>query len=135
MKSVKFVKNSLKFKTAPRMGLLSVRVGVKKYRLPVEARIIAGENYIFLSFPASSELYKIANGDITAMDGEANGEEAYTQLNTSGRGKRGRKKRAAVVLPDTLASALKSIPTGYKLVFDLKTGEPRLAKRRERRKS
>lgn len=134
MKNVKFVKNSLKFKTEPKAGLLTVRVGVKKYRLPMEARLIAGEGHLFLSFPASSELYQIEDGALVSLPSEADGTKAYEELNVTRRRRRGKGKRAPIDLPDNLVSALKAIPDGYRLVFDLKTGEPRLAKKRERRK-
>lgn len=132
MKTVKNVKNSLKFKVDPKDGLLSVRVGVKKYRLPVEARLASSDGYMFLSFSACSELFKIENGELVPMEPTANGTEAYDKLNP-GRRRRGRRRAAAVEMPKSLQDALKEIPAGYKLVFDLKTGLPRLAKKRERR--
>jgi hypothetical protein len=60
MKNVKSLKNSLKFKAAPKSGVLTVRVGVKKYVLPVDARMIAGDGYLFLSFGSSSEIRSMA---------------------------------------------------------------------------
>lgn len=53
-KTVQSVKNSLKFKAQVKSGLLSVRVGVKKYVVPVGVRMIANGDYMFLSFPATS---------------------------------------------------------------------------------
>src|SRR5687767_2441397 len=127
-KTVKSVKNSLKFKAQPKPGILSVRVGVKKYAVPVEARIISSGNYIFLSFPASSELYQVQNKELSAMDANADAGEAYTALNPGKR--RGRKRSAAASLPPELAEALKGIPPGYKLGYGA-DGTPRLVKKRK----
>jgi hypothetical protein len=128
-KTVKSVKNSLKFKAQPKPGILSVRVGVKKYAVPVEARIISSGNYIFLSFPASSELYQVQSKELSAMDANADAGEAYTALNPGKR--RGRKRSAAASLPPELAEALKGIPAGYKLGYGT-DGVPRLVKKRKR---
>lgn len=130
-KTVQSVKNSLKFKAQVKSGLLSVRVGVKKYVLPVGVRMIANGDYMFLSFPANSELYKIENKkNLIAMDPKADATAAHTALNVAKR--RGRRKSGTVELPSSVKEALKAIPAGYKLVFDA-AGSPRLAKTRKRR--
>lgn len=130
-KTVQSVKNSLKFKAQVKTGLISVRVGVKKYVVPVGVRLIANGDYMFLSFPATSELFKIENKkNLVAMDPKADASEAHAALNVAKR--RGRKRASAVELPSTVKEALKAIPSGYKLVFDA-SGNPRLAKTRKRR--
>jgi hypothetical protein len=129
-KTVQSVKNSLKFKAQVKTGLLSVRVGVKKYVLPVSARMLSSDGYMFLSFPATSELFEIKDKKLTAMDSKADAGDALTKLNPGKR--RGRRKSAPVALPSDLENALKSIPAGYKLVIDA-SGAPRLAKMRKRR--
>jgi len=43
MKTVQNVKNSLKFKAAEKDGVLSIKIGVKKYTVPIKARMIAGD--------------------------------------------------------------------------------------------
>lgn len=135
MKTVKNVKNSLKFKATPKTGLLTVRVGVKKYVLPVEARMIQGGEYMFLSFSASSEIYHISGGKLNAMESGAGAEAAATALATatkkSKRAKRG--SRVAAEVPAELEAALKSIPAGHKLAFGA-DGKPRIVKTRERKK-
>ncbi len=128
-KTVQNVKNSLKFKAQVKEGLLSVRIGVKKYTLPTAVRILSNGNHIFLSFPATSELFKVGNGGLTAMAPNDDASEAFNALNP---GKRRGRKRAQADVPKELADALKHIPTGYKLVID-KDGNPRLAKRRTRK--
>lgn len=133
-KTAKEVKNSLKFKVAPKKGLLTVRVGVKKYTLPVEARLLSGDKHLFLSFSASSELYEVVDGKLAAMEGSADGSEAFAALNPSKSRGGSRRRRSTPELPSELADALNKIPAGHKLVMDLKTGQWRLAKKRNRKK-
>jgi len=128
-KTVQSVKNSLKFKAQPKAGILSVRVGVKKYPVPVEARILSNGEYIFLSFPACSELFKVDNRQLSAMPADADATEAYAALNP---GKRRGRRRGQVNLPPELEQALKNIPQGYKLGYDAE-GNVRLVRKRTRR--
>jgi hypothetical protein len=131
-KTVKSVKNSLKFKANVKDGILSVRVGVKKYALPVQARILSDGEFMFLSFTASSELYRIDGKKLTAMPNDEDATAAYTALNP-GRSRRRGRRRNVPALPAALEEALRNIPAGYRLGFDA-TGTPRLVKRRQRRK-
>lgn len=131
-RSVQNVKNSLKFKASPKAGVLSVRVGVKKFSLPVEARLLSGDKYLFLSFPASSELYTIDGKELSPMGGEADAGEAFQAL-TPGR-RRGRRKREQVSMPAELQAALSAIPAGYKLGYNL-DGTPKLVRTRTRKRS
>ena len=66
-KTVQKVKNSLKFKATETAGLLTGRYGVKKFTLPVKARMISNGTYMFLSFGSSSELYQIQDDGLKAM--------------------------------------------------------------------
>jgi hypothetical protein len=128
-RTVRNVKNSLKFKAQPKQGIISVRVGVKKYTVPVEARILSNSEHIFLSFPAVSELYKITDNGLEPMDVDADATEAYNSLNPGK--KRGRRRGEALTLPPQLAEALKSLPAGHKIGYDA-DGTPRLVKTRKR---
>jgi len=128
-RSVQTVKNSLKFKAHPKSGILSVKVGVKKYQIPVEARMLSGEGYMFLSFTACSELYKIENRSLKAMAADEDASEAFENLNPSKR--RGRRKGAHVEMPPALADALKNLPSGFKLGY-ASDGTPKLVKTRKR---
>ena len=131
-RNVKTVKNSLKFKAQPREGILSVRVGVRKYNLPVEARILSDNEFIFLSFPASSELYKVSDKTLSPMDAAADATIAYAALNPAK--KRTRRRRVkAVDVPQSVQDALKAIPKGYRLQVDI-DGTPRLVRSRVRKK-
>jgi hypothetical protein len=90
-KSVQSVKNSLKFKAQEKDGVLSVRVGVKKYGVPVKARMLSSGEYLFLSFPASSELYKVDKKTLTAMERDEDATKAYESLNP---GRKARRRRS-----------------------------------------
>jgi len=130
-KTVKTVKNSLKFKANVKANSLYVRVGLKRYAVPTEVRLLSGGEYLFLSFSANSELYKINGKTLTPMAPDADASEAYTVLNPGKRrGRRGSAKPSD--LPAALESALKSIPEGYKLGYD-PSGKPRLVRARQRR--
>jgi len=131
-KTVQNVKNSLKFKASPKAGTLSVKVGVKKYVVPVEARLLSDGSYLFLSFPAVSELYRIANKSLSPMDSKEDATEAHGALTPAAAKKRGRRKAATVEIPAALADALKAVPSGYKLGFNA-DGSPKLVKMRKRR--
>src|SRR5258708_31713612 len=80
-RTVQSVKNSLKFKAQPKAGILSVKVGVKKYQIPVEARMISGDGYMFLSFPAVSEVFRIENKILKAMTSTEDATVAFEKLN------------------------------------------------------
>ena len=131
-KSVQNVKNSLKFKAAPKSGILSVKVGVKKFSIPVEARMLSNGDYLFLSFSASSELYTISGKDLKPMASESDATEAFQALNPGKR--RGRRRREQVQMPPELEQALRSLPSGYKLGYSA-DGSPKLVRARTRKKS
>lgn len=131
-KTVQNVKNSLKFKATPKAGILSVRVGVKKYSVPVEARMLSNGEFLFLSFPASSELYTVEGKSLQPMAAGVDATEAYQSLNPGKR--RGRRRREQVQMPAELEAALKSLPAGYKLGYT-PDGTPKLVRGRTRRKT
>jgi len=129
-RTVQSVKNSLKFKATPKSGVLSLKIGVKKYAVPVEARMISGGDFLFLSFPAVSELFRIENKQLNPMDSGADATEAYNVLNPARR--RGRRRSKGVSMPPELEAALKAVPSGYKLGYGT-DGQPKLVKTRKRR--
>jgi hypothetical protein len=131
-KSVQNVKNSLKFKASPKSGILSVKVGVKKFAIPVEARMLSNGDYLFLSFSASSELYTIQGKELKPMPSDQDATDAFAVLNPGKR--RGRRKRESVQMPPELEQALRALPAGYKLGYGT-DGTPKLVKARTRKKS
>ncbi|HEY3781047.1 MAG TPA: hypothetical protein VGL56_08200 [Fimbriimonadaceae bacterium] len=128
-RNVRNVKNSLKFKAQPRPGLISVKIGTRKYTVPGDARMITNGKYIFLSFPACSELFEIKGKDLVGMEPETDATEAYALLNPSK--KRTRRKAHSAPLPEEVAEALKNIPPGYKIGYGPE-GTPRLVRKRSR---
>jgi len=132
VKTVQNVKNSLKFKAQEKEGVLTIKVGVRKYAVPVKARMLSGNQYLFLSFPASSELYQVSAKELVPLDKEEDASAAYEGLNP---GKRGRRRRGAgVEMPAGLADALANLPAGYKLGYNL-DGSPKLVRTRRRTKA
>jgi len=128
-KTVQNVKNSLKFKAQVKQNSISVRVGVKKYLLPLEVRMLSGGAYLFLSFPACSELFQVRDRELRAMDPAEDASDAFEVLSppTAIRSR----KSAAATLPSSLESALKDIPEGYRLGYG-PDGRPRLIRTRHR---
>src|SRR5512143_24697 len=121
-RTVQNVKNSLKFKAPVKSNLITVRVGVKKYVLPIEARMLSGGEYLFLSFAACSELFRVQGKQLAAIPAGDDAGEAFAALNPAKR--RTRRKAAEVKLPPSIEAALKEIPDGYRLGFD-GNGAPR----------
>lgn len=116
MKNIKTVKNSLKFKTDPKVGLLTVRIGVKKLVLPVEARMLSGGNHLFLSFGSSSEIYEISGKELKVLSPETDGTDAMAALDPGRRRRKRGSRRGAVEMPEELQALLSKIPPGHKLV-------------------
>lgn len=130
--TVQSVKNSLKYAAAEKDRVLTVRLGVKKLVLPVKARVIAQGDYLFLSFPASTEIYKISGKEMAPVTDE-NAAEAREALKTQK--KRGaRRGKKSVEMTDEMQKLLAAIPAGYRLGYD-KDGAPKLVRTRTRRKS
>lgn len=130
-RSLDKIKFGLKLRTERHDNLLTFRIGVKKYVLPVEARILKSDDYLFLHIPPSAEIYKLAKEGLTVVKKSSEAEEAVKSF----RKKRKKSTRTVkkVEMPDELASALKGIPTGFKLGYDA-SGKPKLVKKRTRRK-
>jgi hypothetical protein len=131
-KTVQNVKNSLKFKANERDGILSVRVGVKKFVVPVKARMLSDSKYLFLSFPASSEMYRIEGKNLIALDKGEDATEAFEALNPGRRSRGRRRGGGSTEMPAELAEALKNLPAGYRLGYSA-DGTPKLVKTRTRR--
>jgi hypothetical protein len=131
-KTVQNVKNSLKFKAQEKDGILSVKVGVKKFVLPVQSRILSDSQYLFLSFPASSELYRVEGKKLVPLDKDDDATAAFEQLNPARKRGGGRRRSAAAEIPPEVAEALKGLPTGYRLGYDA-TGNLKLIRTRKRK--
>lgn len=84
---------------------------------------------MFLSFPASSELFKIDNKNLKPMGVNEDATQAFEKLNPSRR--RGRRRASSVEMPSALVEALKGLPSGFKLGYNA-DGSPKLVKSRKR---
>lgn len=123
-------KNSLKFKAKVKDNLVSVRVGNRRFVVPVQSRTLADEQYAYISFHAISELFKIEDGKLTAISDPAEAFEAHKSLNKSTKKKQVRGKRT-VEMSTEILDLLKKIPSGHKLVPNPKGGY-RLVRTRKR---
>lgn len=132
-KSVEKAKSALKLKAQPKEGGLSLRIGVKKLTLPFEVRVLNSEEYVFVHIPPSAGIFRITNDGLVEVSDVAEADKATASFRKP-RGRRATGGRAAkaVELPDSIKSALSSIPSGYKLGYD-KSGNPKLVKARKRR--
>ena len=94
--------------------------------------MLSSSNYLFLSFPASSELYEIDSKQLNALDKDADATEAFDVLNPGKR--RARRRSSSATMPSELAEALKNLPVGYKLGYGT-DGTPKLVRTRKRGKA
>jgi hypothetical protein len=130
-KTVQNVKNSLKFKAQEKEGVLSVKVGVKKFTVPVKARMLSDSEFLFLSFPASSELYRVEGKKLSALEKDEEASAAFEALNP-GKKRGGGRRRGGTEMPAELAAALRSLPSGYRLGYG-PDGSPKLVRTRKRK--
>ena len=129
--TIQSVKNSLKYAAAEKERMLTVRLGVKKLVIPVRARVIAQGEYLFLSFPASTEIYKIEGKEMTPVE-DAGAAEAREALRTPK--KRGGRKKKSAEMSEEVQRLLAALPAGTRLGYD-RQGNPKLVKTRPRKKA
>lgn len=134
-KSLEQIKAALKLRAEGKSKQLTLRLGVKKYVLPFDVRLIQRDNHIFVHIPPSAEIFEIENDGLKMITDAGEAEAAAKVLRRSRKRKAtgGSAKAAPVEVPAKLAAALAEIPAGYKLGLD-RQGNPRLVKTRKRRK-
>lgn len=131
-KTIEKTKSALKLRTQAKTGVLTLRLGTKKYTLPVEARLITSSEFVFLHIPPTAEIMKIDSGSLAVVEDMATAEKAVASF-------RQRRKRAggrgakSTEMPSELASALSKIPAGFRLGYG-PDGKPKLVKTRKRSK-
>jgi hypothetical protein len=111
---------------APAMNdRLSLKLGQRKYGVPVEARILRAGDFTFLHIPISAVLLQSTADGLQLVDDPIIGEQAVQAF----RNLRKQPKKSAAQLPQEILDALKKIPHGYKLGYTA-DGSPRLVKKR-----
>ena len=131
-KTLQKVKSSLKLRTQEKSGALTLRLGVKKYVLPFEVRLLTSNDFVFVHVPPSAEIMKVVNGNLEVVTDVDTAEQAAKSFRRS-RKRTTAKASKSVEMPVELASALNKVPAGYKLAYGA-DGQPRLVKTRRRRK-
>ncbi len=124
-------KASLKNSAAEKERVLTVRLGVKKLVLPVAAKLAVSGEFLFLSFPATTEIYRMTGKEMAPLTEDADAAAALEALATPRR-RGGRRKKSAEMDPN-LQQALASLPSGHRIGYD-RDGNPKLIKSRPRRK-
>ena len=130
-RSVEKIKFGLKLRTESKENVLTLRVGVKKYVLPFEARMIKSDDYIFVHVPPSAELMKVTRKGLEVVTRGDEAEKAVVSFRKSR--KKTKRPRKPVTMNAELESALKKVPAGYRLGYGA-DGKPRLIKTRKRAK-
>lgn len=119
-------------RTQAKEGALTLRLGVRKYVLPFETRLLASDEYVFVHIPPSAELMAIEEKGLVVVEDAAVAEKAVASFRRTR--KRGAQKQAGVPeLPAEVANALSRIPAGFKIGYD-PDGTPRLIRTRKRGK-
>lgn len=119
---------------------IKLQVGKKNFSIPVEARTLVGDRFVYISLPLSSAFYEMGAKKLTAAedtaDLRADMEKAMTAAKAAKKAaKRGRRRRSssAPELDEALVKQLtKQIPAGYKLA--VKDGRLAVVKGRVRKK-
>lgn len=130
-RSVEKIIFGLKLRTDSKKNVLTLRIGVKKYVLPFEARLIKSDEFIFVHLPPSAEIMKITKKGLEVVTRGDEAEKAVVSFKKSR--KKTKRPRKPVAMNADLESALKKVPAGYKLGYGT-DGKLRLIKKRKRRK-
>jgi len=131
-KTVEKTKSSLKLRTQAREGALTLRLGVKKYVLPFEVRLLTSNEYVFVHIPPCAEIMKIGGTGLEVVNDSASADEAAKSFR-KGRKRAVGKSSSRIELPSDVAAALNKIPVGYKIAYAA-DGSLKLVRTRKRRK-
>lgn len=134
-KSLEQTKSALKLRTTPRDGALTLRLGVRKYVLPFEVRLLQSEEFVFVHIPPSAEILQVVDGELKIVEDLATAEKAAgTFRKTRKKASPGAGKAAKNSdVPSDVMEALSKIPSGYKVGYDAE-GKPKLIRTRKRGK-
>lgn len=129
-KSQDKVITGLKLRAQPKDGVLSLRVGVRKYTLPFQAKLLVSEDYLFVHLPSEADIFKIEDKEIVLVDSLEEAQKASASFRKT-RKQSTPKARSEVSLPGDLLSALAKVPEGYKIGYG-PDGNPKLVRKRKR---
>jgi len=131
-KSIEKTKSALKLRTSAVPKILTLKVKGKKHVLPIEARLIESDEYVFIHIPPTAEIFQIGTEGLKLVTSDDGAEAAVTSFRKSRRRQATAGGKAPKV-PAELASILSKIPAGYKLGYG-PDGAPKLIKTRKRNK-
>ena len=125
-------------KGAKTVDRISVRIGGKRYNLPVEAHVLTTDDekglFTFISLPATNAILGVtSDGHEVIKEGEK-GAAMGALRTTIARAKKANEPKGAdtPALGDDVLKALKAaVPAGYRLVYE--NGEPKLQRLRQKR--
>lgn len=131
-KSVEQIAKALKLRAESCKDALSVKIGMKKYVLPFDVRLIASDDYVFVHVPPSAAVMKIEANGLKAVTKVDEAETAVAAFRQNRRKSAGASSSLSVEMPEELKAALKKIPAGYKLAYG--PNGPKLVRSRNRKK-
>lgn len=131
-KTIEKTKSSLKLRTQARDGALTLRLGVKKYVLPFEVRLLTSSEYVFVHIPPCAEIMKIGKNGLEVVTDQASADEAAKSFR-KGRKRSAGKAASKLELPNDVLAALNKLPAGYKIGYET-DGSVKLVRTRKRRK-
>ena len=131
-KTVEKTKSALKLRTQSRDGALTLRLGVKKYVLPFEVRLLTSNEYVFVHIPPCAEIMKIGKSGLEVVTDSTAADDAAKSFR-KGRKRAAGKGSSKIEMPSDVAIALSKIPQGYKVGYN-PDGTVKLVRTRRRRK-
>lgn len=127
--------SSVKMRAREHRGLISVTVGGKKFKVPGTVRMVAGGDFVYLSIPSTTGVFR-KNGrnlEPVAMDA-GDREAAVTELTRAVKTAKPATTSKALSMPEELQRALARLPQGYRVGYG-QDGQLRLIKTRARKQA
>ncbi|MCG9894474.1 MAG: hypothetical protein MH204_03230 [Fimbriimonadaceae bacterium] len=131
-KSLEKIIHNLKLRADGKPGILTIKLGSKKFSLPFEPRILQSDDYAFIHLVPSAAVFRVTEEGLVEIDSveEASAASAKFRKPRSGRPR----KNSEVEVPEELKALIEKIPAGHRLVQEA-DGNVRLVKTRRRRRS
>lgn len=132
-KSIEKVKAGLKLRAQERSGVLTLRLGTRKFVLPFEARMLTSDDHVFVHIPPSAEIMKIGEEGLEVISDAAQAEAAAATFKRTRSKSGGSKAKKSAEVPQELLDALQKLGAGYKIGYN-RDGSVKVVKARKRRK-